>query len=119
MKKSKLLQEALDHPSSVFICNSLKYIVGLSYTEEINATDMAGRDRQRTALQLIHWIQDSLVVREENKIHVQDRGVAGWLLDQGLIEYESLAEQWDNPEICEYRRLWLKDMIAYWKGQGD
>ena len=117
MKKSEILKAVKKHmkenPFSVcYICNNIKKecdLIGEELDEHFK--DL----KQENGRVLINWIEDSIKSASESERF----GVAAWLFYNNFIDDLQYKNQDIDPEITEYRQLWLNDMIDYWKSQDD
>ena len=117
MKKSEILKAVKKHmkenPFSVcYICNNIKKECDLIDEDLDRPFDDLKQENGRI---LINWIEDSI----SSAPNFDVSGVAAWLFNNNFIDNLQYKNQANDPEITEYRQLWLKDMIAYWKSQDD
>lgn len=112
MKKSTMLKSVRIVVSGDseyrFICNILtRFYVEPSFahfpTDKVLQTATNAR-------QLVDWINSYL----GNDFSVRCTGVEAWLRNNGYAQ-----EFYLRDEMLEYRKLWLDNMIAYWKARGD
>jgi len=116
MKKSDILKAVKKEMKNTFvlcyICNNIKKECSLIMEELDKPFDDLKQENGRL---LINWIEDSIKSAPES----EKSGVAAWLHDNGHIDDLQYKNQDNDKDIKEYRQLWLKDMIAYWKSQGE
>ena len=117
MKKSEILKAVKkDMKENTFalcyICNNIKGECALIGEELDKPFDDPKQENGRL---LINYIEDSIKSAPESERF----GVAAWLYDNGYIDDLQYKNQAIDKDVAEYRQLWLKDMISYWKSQGD
>jgi hypothetical protein len=120
MKKSNMLKFALNHVGADidhrFICNIIRDQYVYPHYNAGNRTTRTLRRRAQDGEKLVSWINHYL----RDAPGSGGRGVEAWLAvqhDIGFYLDRNYSEYHNN--LLEYRKLWLADMIAYWKSKGD
>lgn len=104
MKKSNILKKAyniIEQDTNInFVCWAIDDAVMSAYRSENQGKI------------LIKWIEKH--IKSKNSGY---EGVLSWLKYKRCVH--PYVTNYNNKELREYRLLWIKDMIAYWKHQGD
>ena len=120
MKKSEILKavkKKMKNPYAYcYICNNIKRECDIECEDLDRPFYNIKKENGRL---LVNWIEDSIKSDPDDFAQAENKGVAAWLFNNDFIDYFQYDNQANDKDIKEYRQLWLKDMIVYWKSQGE